>query len=117
MITWITGVWAWLRANPVVARILTWVAIGFALFIGAKTYKAKVEAAARKKAQNEYRVESAKAETRVVETIRTIEKETRHEADLAIEVRDTAPVHHGPDSMSDEKRRRIFSDADDHSGS
>lgn len=97
MITWITGVWAWLRANPVVARILTWVAIGFALFIGAKTYKAKVEAAARKKAQNEYRVESAKAETRVVETIRTIEKEARVEADEAISVRDAVLEQPVPD--------------------
>lgn len=88
MITFFTGAWAWLRANPVVSKILMWCAIGFALFVGAKTYKAKVENAARKKAKDEYRVESAKAETRVVETIRTIEKETRHEADEAVAVRD-----------------------------
>lgn len=109
MITFFTGAWAWLRANPVIAKIIMWGALAFALFVGAKTYKAKVEQAATKKAKDEYRVESARAETRVVETIRTIEKETRHEAQIAVEVRDAVLDQPVADVVSNAPDR-IFKD-------
>lgn len=113
MPTWILSVWTFLKKVP--AWVWGLVVVGFFLLATGQWVKRERKKAfeqGEKKAETHAAVESAKAETAVVETIRQIEEDTQDEADEAIAARDDAlhnPVD--PDSLPDATKSRIFKDA------
>lgn len=88
--TWFGGVGGWLKANPLIAKILIGLAILFALWFGKERWKANIEKGVRRQERERYeriqqeQIESQRQEaaSRVEafnEAVRDIERLPEHE--------------------------------------
>lgn len=102
--------WAWFTQNKLVLWIGGGIVFVAGLLLGWEKIKFDIRKAAKMSEREANARKVAEAERRTVETIRTIEKDARHDADKAVAARDHAPVYPDAASVPDDVARRIFKD-------
>lgn len=88
-LNWFGGIGSWLKANPVIAKILAVAVALFLLWWGKERWKRNIEKGVERTMREQQAREQAETRTAIVERTTQIITEERHNADDALAARDS----------------------------